>query len=151
MGSAEELKAMAERRQLEPVEPSVARARALLADAKRSLATSRAIVAEDPKSALLLVWDGVAFPALAAALAVAGYRIANQMGHHWVAVEAGKQLFVEGALMSRIGSLRRARDRGMYESEGQEVEEVTAAIDDCEQLIELVAKAVERAASASGT
>lgn len=37
------------------------------------------------------------------------------------------------------------RDRGMYENEPPDLDEVTQALDDCETLIELVAKAVQRA------
>lgn len=145
MGSAEELKAMAERRELEAIEPSTDRARQLLSDAVQSLNTSRSIVANDPKSALLVAWDGVAFPALSAALALAGYRVTNQMGHHRAAVDAGKHLLGDDSLLSRIGSLRRTRDRGMYEGEAVEVEEVTGLLDDCEALVRLVRKALERA------
>jgi hypothetical protein len=146
MGSAEELKAMADRQELEPIERSAAKASALLADARRSLVTCRSIAGKDPKSALLLAWDGVAFPTLTAALALAGYRVTNRMGHHRVAVEASRQLLGNEALLSRIGSLRRMRDRGMYEMEAPELDEITEALDDCELLIQLVDKAVQRAA-----
>ena len=146
MGSAEELKTMADRQELEPIEPSAAKASSLLADARRSLVTCRSIAGQDPKSALLLAWDGVAFPTLTAALALAGYRVTNRMGHHRAAVEAARQLLLADALVSRIGSLRRMRDRGMYESEPPDAEEITEALDDCARLIELVAKAVEQAA-----
>ncbi len=145
MGSAEELKAMAERQELEPIEPSAAKATALLADARRSLATCRSVASNDPKSALLLAWDGIAFPTLTAALALAGYRVTNRMGHHRVAVEAARQLLGDDALLSRIGSLRRMRDRGMYDMEPPELEEITEALGDCEQLIRLVAVAIQRA------
>src|SRR2546428_13562285 len=114
MGSAEELKAMADRRELEPIEPRAAKASALLADARRSLVTFRSIAGKDPKSALLLTWDGVAFPTLTAALALAGYRVTNRMGHHRAAVEAARFLLDADALISRIGSLRRMRDRCMH-------------------------------------
>jgi hypothetical protein len=146
MGAAEELKAMATRQELELIEPSAFKASELVTDAKRSLATCRAIAASDPKSTLLLAWDGVAFPTLTAALALAGYRVTNRMGHHRAAVEAARQLLGADALISRIGSLRRMRDRGMYESELPEVGEVIEALDDCEGLIQLVGKAVQRAA-----
>jgi hypothetical protein len=146
MGAAEELKAMATRQELELIEPSAIKASELLTDARRSLATCRTIAASDPKSTLLLAWDGVAFPTLTAALALAGYRVTNRMGHHRAAVEAARQLLGADALISRIGSLRRMRDRGMYESELPEVEEVIEALDDCEGLIQLVGKAVQRAA-----
>ena len=146
MGAAEELKAMATRQELELIEPSAIKASELLTDARRSLATCRAIAASDPKSTLLLAWDGVAFPTLTAALALAGYRVTNRMGHHRAAVDAARQLLGADALISRIGSLRRMRDRGMYESELPEVEEVIEALDDCEGLIQLVGKAVQRAA-----
>lgn len=146
MGAAEELKAMAARQELELIEPSAAKARTLVADARHSLASCRAIAVTDPKGALLLAWDGVAFPTLTAALALAGYRVTSRMGHHRVAVEAARQLIGADALLSRIGSLRRMRDRGMYESEPPDVEEITDALDDCEGLIQLVAKAVQRAA-----
>jgi hypothetical protein len=145
VGSAEELKAMADRQELEPIERSAAKATVLLADARRSLATCRSVAGNDPKSALLLAWDGIAFPTLAAALALAGYRVTNRMGHHRIAVEASRQLLGDDALLSRIGALRRMRDRGMYEMEPPELDEVTAALGDCEQLIELVGHAVERA------
>src|SRR5258708_36470659 len=130
MGAAEELKAMAERRELEPTEPSVEKVRSLMADAQHSLGSCRAIAATDPNSALLLAWDGVAFPTLTAALALAGYRVTNRMGHSRVAVEAARQLFGADALLSRIGSLRPMRDRGMYEGEPPEVDEVADALDD---------------------
>jgi len=146
MGAAEELKAMATRQELELIEPSALKASELVTDATRSLATCRAIAVSDPKSTLLLAWDGVAFPTLTAALALAGYRVTNRMGHHRAAVEAARQLLGADALISRIGSLRRMRDRGMYESELPEVEEVIEALDDCEGLIQLVGKAVQRAA-----
>ena len=65
---------MAERQELEAIERSPAKATALIVDARRTLATCRSIAAKDPKSALLLAWDGIAFPALTAALTLAGYR-----------------------------------------------------------------------------
>ena len=133
---------MADRQELEAIERSPAKASALLADARRSLQTCRSIAEKDPKSALLLAWDGIAFPALTAALTLAGYRVTNRMGHHRVAVDAARQLLSEDALMSRIGALRRMRDRGMYEMDSPEVIEITAALDDCEQLIRAVARAV---------
>ena len=145
MGTAEELKAMADSQELEAIERSPTKATALIADARRSLATCRSIAAKDPKSALLLAWDGIAFPCLAAALALAGYRVTSRMGHHRVAVDAARRLLNEDALMSRIGALRRMRDRGMYEMEPPDVEELTEALDDCEQLIKVVAEAVQRA------
>ena len=145
MGSAEELKAMAERQELEAIERSPAKAGALLSDARRSLATCRSIAAKDPKSALLLAWDVIAFPSLMAALALAGYRVTNRMGHHRGAVDAARHLLNGDALMSRIGALRRMRDRGMYEMEPPYVDEVSEALDDCEQLIKVVARAVQRA------
>ncbi len=144
MGSAEELKAMAERQELEPIERSATRATSLLVDARRSLATCRSVAANDPKSALLLAWDGIAFPTLAAALALAGYRVTNRMGHHRVAVEASRLLLGDDALLSRIGALRRMRDRGMYEMDSPEVDEIKEALDDCDQLIQRVAEAVAR-------
>ena len=98
MGSAEELRAMAERQELEAIERSPAKATALIADARRTLATCRSIATKDPKSAVLLAWDGIAFPALTAALTLAGYRVTNRMGHHRVAVDAARQLLGEDAL-----------------------------------------------------
>ena len=145
MGSAEELRAIAERQELVAIERSPAKATALIADARRTLATCRSIATKDPKSAVMLAWDGIAFPALTAALTLAGYRVTNRMGHHRVAVDAARQLLGEDALMSRIGALRRMRDRGMYEMEAPEADEITEALDDCEQLIQVVARAVQRA------
>jgi len=136
---------MAGRQELEAIERSPAKASALIADARRSLVTCRSIAEKDPKSALLLAWDGIAFPALTAALTLAGYRVTNRMGHHRVAVDAARQLLREDALMSRIGALRRMRDRGMYEMNSPEVGEITEALDDCEDLIRAVARAVQRA------
>lgn len=135
-GSAEELKTMAERQELEPIERSASKASALLVDARRSLKTCRSIAQHDPKSALPLAWDGAAFPTLTAALALAGYRVTNRIGHHRVAVEATRLLLDADPLMSRIGSLRRVRARGMYEMDQPEVAEVTDALDDCEQVIQ---------------
>src|SRR2546421_13017915 len=68
MGATDELRAMATRRELEDVPPNRERALKMLADAERSLKAARSIAEDDPKSALLLAWDGVAFQALAAAL-----------------------------------------------------------------------------------
>src|SRR5439155_19922533 len=99
MGSAEELRAMAERQELEAIERSQAKATALITDARRTLATCRSIAAKDPKSALLLAWDGIAFTALTAALTLAGYRVTNRMGHHRVAVGAGRHLLGADAWM----------------------------------------------------
>src|SRR2546428_8261369 len=64
MGSAEELKGMAERQELEAVERSSTKASAMIEDARRSHATCRSMVGKDPKSAVLLAWDGVAFTTL---------------------------------------------------------------------------------------
>jgi len=136
---------MAERQELEAIERSPAKACALIADGRRSLVTCRSIAEKDPKSALLLAWDGIAFPALTAALTLAGYRVTNRMGHHRVAVDAARQLLGEDALMSRIGALRRMRDRGMYEMDSPEVRELTEALDEYEELIRAVARAVQRA------
>lgn len=83
---------MAARGELEPIEPSVAAAEERLVSASRSHATCREIAESDPRSCLLLAWDGVAFPILAAALALAGYRVTSRQGHHRVAVEAGRLL-----------------------------------------------------------
>jgi hypothetical protein len=145
MGAAEELKAMADRRALEAIEASVDRAEATLFAADRSLKTARSIVSSDPDSALLLAWDGIAFQALAATLAIAGYRVTSQPGHHRAAVDAGRLLLGEDALLSRIGRLMRTRGRGMYERERAEKEEVIAALDDCERLIAVVRSAAQRA------
>lgn len=77
-------------------------------------------------------------------MALAGYRVTNRMGHHRAAVDAVRQLLSEDALMSRIGALRRMRDRGMYEMEPPDIDDITQALDDCEQLIKVVAQAVRR-------
>src|SRR2546428_8261370 len=94
-------------------------------------------------------WPGMESPSRRsrAALALAGYRVTNRMGHHRAAVDASRHLLGEHALMSRIGSLRRMRDRGMYEMDLPDVDEIAEALDDCEQLIELVARAVQRAST----
>jgi hypothetical protein len=148
VGAAEDLQAMADRHELDAIERSVDKAEASLAVADRSLKTARWIAASDPDSALLLAWDGVAFQALAATLAMAGYRVTSQVGHHRVAVEAGRLLLGDEALLSRIGRLMRTRGRGMYEAEPAEVGEVTAALDDCDKLIRHVRSALERARAA---
>jgi hypothetical protein len=145
MGSAEELLAMTERGELEAIEPSVDSARNLLSDAKRSLATCRAIAGDDPKSALLLSWDGVIFPLLAGALALTGYRVTSRQGHHRIAVEAGRELFGAGPLFFRIGALRRARDRTMYENDPPAPAELEDILNDCEELVALLQGAVSRA------
>jgi hypothetical protein len=135
---------MSERGELEPIEPSSSAARALLTDARRSLATCRAIADTDPKSGLLLAWDGVAFPLLSAALNLAGYRVTNRMGHHRVAVTAGRQLLSADPLLSRISAIRRARDRTMYENDPPPPEELRDVLDDCEELADLMEKALQR-------
>src|SRR5438132_533729 len=81
------------------VERSSTKASALIEDARRALATCRSIVGKDPKSAVLLAWDGVAFTTFTAALALAGYRVTNRMGHHRAAVDASRHLLGEDALM----------------------------------------------------
>jgi len=136
---------MADRRALEAIDASADKAETILLSADRSLNTARSIAASDPDSALLLAWDGIAFQALVATLAIAGYRVTSQPGHHRAAVDAGRLLLGDDALLSRIGRLIRARGRGMYERELAEKEDVIAALDDCEKLIALVRSAVERA------
>ena len=145
MDSATQLKAMLDRRELEAVEPTVEKAEVMLKAAERSLRAARSIATADPKSAVLLAWDGIAFQALAAALLVAGYRVTSQPGHHRVAVDAGRILLSETALLSRIGGLRRLRSRGMYEAEPVKTEEAVAALEDCQALIGVVRTAVARA------
>ena len=145
MGAAEELRAMAQRGELDPVEARPAAAEELLADARRALVTCRAIADSDPKSGLLLAWDGVAFPLLVAALNLAGYRVTNRMGHHRTAVDAGRLLMNADALLSRIGAIRRSRDRAMYENDPPPTDELREVLDDCEQLSELVERAIMRA------
>ncbi len=136
---------MAERGELDAIEPSVDSVRKLLSDAKRSLATCRAIAGDDPKSALLLTWDGVTFPLLAGALALTGYRVTSRQGHHRVAVEAGRELFNADPLFFRIGALRRARDRTMYENDPPSPAELQDVLDDCDELVALLQGAVSRA------
>jgi hypothetical protein len=136
---------MAARGELESVEPTVAGAEGRLISASRSLATCREILESDPRSCLLLAWDGVAFPILAAALALAGYRVTSRQGHHRVAVEAGRLLLEEDALLSRIGGLRRARDRTMYEQDQRDRADLVDFLQDLEQLRTLVAAAIDRA------
>lgn len=104
MGAAEDLKAMADRRALEAIEASVDRAETILIAADRSLKTARSIASSDPDSALLLAWDGIAFQALAATLAIAGYRVTSQPGHHRAAVDAGRPLLSEDERRSDRGS-----------------------------------------------
>jgi hypothetical protein len=145
VGAAETLKAMVERHELDAIERSVDKAENMLAAAGRSLKTARSIAPADPDSALLLAWDGIAFQALAANLAIAGYRVTSHVGHHRVAVDVGRLLLGEEALLSRIDRLRRTRGRGMYESEPAEKEELKEALDDCEKLIKLVRSAAARA------
>lgn len=136
---------MAQRGELEPVEPRPAAAGDLLDDARRALASCQAIADTDPKSGLLLAWDGVAFPLLVAALNLAGYRVTNRMGHHRAAVDAGRLLLNADALLSRVGAIRRARDRAMYENDPPPSDELREVLDDCEQLSELVERAIKRA------
>jgi uncharacterized protein YyaL (SSP411 family) len=138
MGVAEELKAMADRRELDAVEPSVEKAKVMLSAADRSLKTARSIASTDPDSTLLVAWGGIAFQALAAALALAGYRVTSQPGHHRAAVKAARLLLGEDVLLSRIDRLRRTRGRGMYEGEPADKEDVAGALDDCEELIKVV-------------
>jgi len=138
MGVAEELKAMADRHELDAIEPSVEKAKVMLSAADRSLKTARSIASTDPGSTLLVAWDGIAFQALAAALALAGYRVTSQPGHHRAAVKAARLLLGEDVLLSRIDRLRRTRGRAMYEGEPADKEEVAGALDDCEELIKVV-------------
>lgn len=145
MGANEELKAMVDRHELDATEPSIGKAETMLTSADCSLKTARLVASTDPNSALLLAWDGIAFQALAAGLAIAGYRVTSQPGHHRVAVEAGRRLLGEDALLSRIRRLMRMRGRGMYEGEPAQKEDVEEALDDCEKLIQLVRTVVERA------
>jgi hypothetical protein len=145
MGAAEELQAMADSHLLEAVDRDIEKASSMLKSAQRSLKTARDIAAHDPDSALTLAWDRIAFQALGAMLTLAGYRVTSEKGHHRVTVDAGRLLLGEQDLLSRIGALRRSRDRGMYESEPAEKEEVVAALEDCEKLIEVVGKAIDRA------
>ena len=130
---------MAARGELEAIEPSVAAAQERLVSASRSLATCRQIVESDPRSCLLLAWDGVAFPILAAALSLAGYRVTSRQGHHRVAVEASRLLLGEDALLSRVGGLRRSRDRTMYDQDHPDPAEVADFLQDLEHLRTLVA------------
>jgi hypothetical protein len=145
MGVAEELKGMVDRHELEGIGRDIERADAILAGAERSLTTARAIVNSDPDNALLLAWNAIAFQALTATLLLAGYRVTSQVGHHRVAVNAGRLLLNEDALLSRVRGLMRARSRGMYENEPAEKEEVIAGLDDCEKLIKLVRSKADRA------
>jgi hypothetical protein len=145
MGAAEDLRAMVDRHELELVDHDLAKAEVLLNAAGRALETARSIAAKDPDSAMTVAWDRVAFQALAAMLAIAGYRVTSQQGHHRVAVDAGRLLLPDEKLLSRIGTLRRTRDRGMYESEPATKAEVDQAIRDCQELVQLVRAARERA------
>lgn len=136
---------MADRGELERIEVNVALARRLLEDSGRALVTCNRIAQDDPKSVLLLAWDGVAFQLLAAALALAGYRVTNRQGHHRVAVEAVRELFDSDALFFRIRNLRRSRDRSMYENQPPPVDEVEEALADCQELERLLAAAIDKA------
>lgn len=144
MGAAEVLNAMAARQELEHVASDVDKALKMLDDAERSLKAARSIAKEDPRSALLLAWDGVAFQALAAALLLAGYRVTSQPGHHRLAAVACRELLDDRALMFRIDAVRRMRSRGMYEGEAPEPAEADAALADAESLIQDVRTAAAR-------
>lgn len=144
MGIAEELNGMVERHELEVIDRDLDKVETILRSANRSLTTARSIANSDPDNALLLAWDAVAFQALAATLAMAGYRVTSQVGHHRVAVNAGRLLLNDDALLSRIRGLMKARGRGMYENEPAEEEEVKEALDDCERLMALVRLAADR-------
>jgi hypothetical protein len=109
MGASDELRAMADRKELERIEANLDKADTMLVAASRSLTTARSIVSSDPDSALILAWDAIAFQALAATLAIAGYRVTSQAGHHRTAVEASRLLLPDDALLSRIGRLMRFR------------------------------------------
>jgi hypothetical protein len=145
VGIAEELKGMVDRHELDVIDRDLDKAETILAGAERSLATARSIANSDPDNALLLGWDAVAFQALAATLAMAGYRVTSQVGHHRVVVSAGRLLLNDDALLSRIRGLMKARSRGMYEHEPTEKREANEALDDCEKLIALVRSAAQRA------
>src|SRR5581483_2222791 len=133
MGAAEELAAMVDRHELERVESDLGRAAQLLDAADRATETASSIAAKDPDSAMTIAWDRVAFQALAAMLSIAGYRVTSQQGHHRVAVDAGRLLLTDERLLSRIGALRRTRDRGMYEFEPATKAELDQALRDCEE------------------
>ena len=62
-----------------------------------------------------------------------------------MAVDAGRLLLTDEKLLSRIRTLRRSRDRSMYESEPATKSEIDQAIRDCEELVQLVRAALERA------
>jgi hypothetical protein len=98
-------------------------------------------VAQQARNLAWQLQDGV----IAATLAIAGYRVTSEAGHHRVSVDAARLLLGEDALLSRIGRLRRTRGRRMYESEPVEKQEVIEALDDCEKLIKLVRLAAGRA------
>ncbi len=145
MGAAEQLRAMVDRHELELIDRDVAKAEVLLSAADRALETARSIAEKDPDSAMTVAWDRVAFQALGAMLAIAGYRVTSQQGHHRVAVDAGRLLLSDEKLLSRIGTLRRTRDRGMYEAEPATKSEVDQAIRDSQELVQLVRAALDRA------
>jgi hypothetical protein len=145
VSAPEELRAMVSQGELEAVEPSAAAAHERLDSAARALITCRSIVEEDPRSSLLLAWHGVAFPLLAAALTLAGYRVTSRQGHHRVAVEATRLLLGQDALLSRIGGLRRSRDRTMYEQQAPDPADVAEILEDLEQLLAIVRTAIDRA------
>lgn len=139
---------MLDRRELDVVDRDVDKAADLLKAAEHSIRTAKSIAEDDPDSALAILWDRVAFQALTAALLLAGYRVTSREGHHRVAVDACRLLLTDDKLVSRIGTLRRTRDRGMYEFEPAHKDEVDAAIKDCEDLVQLVMEAVKRARTA---
>jgi len=138
---ADRIRALIEQGELEPVEPSLAIGRHLLADADQHTRSARTIgEIGDLTGAYQLAYDALR-KAAASLLAVQGLRATSRGGH--VAVQdAMVAQFGEGVRAFRaFGRLRRNRNRFEYPGDG--ASEPTA--DDLDDALQVAEEAVEKA------
>jgi len=143
------LQAMVDDRQLERSTPDSDDARSRLRQARADLATVQALLStispSNPKGPCSLAWEAV-LESLLGWLALFGYRITSERGHHAIALRAVRAVLDTrdtGALLQRLDGLRRLRDNALYNNLPIDADEVEAFVPDVAKLVGWLGQAVD--------
>lgn len=148
-----ELDELVQARRMEKTEPDREQAEGRWRNAAHANARAIAILEEErsqanARIACLLTWDA-ALDVSHGWLALFGYRVTSERGHHVAAIQALKALFAGRremlGLMRQVDGLRRLRDSTLYNNEPVDPEDIQPYLRHVEGLADLLGKAVLRA------
>jgi hypothetical protein len=144
-----ELERLAREGDLEPIRADLDWTRRMLDQGRLNVRSAGRLLKDDEPNvvgAVVLAWDGC-FDVLAGLLNLAGYRVPSSTGHHHAAVTGVRALLSREwrPLLSRLGDLRRHRNRGLYDGIPADVEEVEGWLADVSALAGHLEAALRRA------